>query len=110
MLQLELLSSRGTVYSFGLSFRTQLLNSMQIWVQRQTNADPDLDRGQTLLSQKIEFYMKNILEHIKAFLKGWNSGLFVKILVNFFAPGSGIAFPVWFRTKESQISADPCGF
>jgi hypothetical protein len=43
----------------------------------QTNADPDLDPGQILLSQKVEFYMKNIFKHTKAFLKGWNSGLFV---------------------------------
>jgi hypothetical protein len=28
----------------------------------QTNADPDLDSSQTLLSQKVEFYMKNILK------------------------------------------------
>jgi hypothetical protein len=50
---------------------------MLIWIQRQTNADPDLDPGQILLSQKVEFYMKNILKHTKAFLKGWNLGLFV---------------------------------
>jgi hypothetical protein len=31
----------------------------------QTNADPDQDPGQTLKSQKVEFYMKNILNIAK---------------------------------------------
>ncbi len=110
-LQLELLLSRGTLYSIsfsrccGSAFGFQLLNECGSDPGSQTNADPDLDPGQILLSQKVEFYLTNILKltkHTKAFLKGWNSGLFVN-LVYFFAPGSGIAFPIWFWTKESQI-------
>ncbi len=57
----------------------------------QTNPDPD--PGQTLPSQKTEFYMKNILyvgnRSLKiptvttAFFKGWNQ-VFLLVLLNFF--------------------------
>jgi hypothetical protein len=45
--------------------RIQLFISMRIRIQgakqMRTHADPDPDPGQTLKSQKAEFFMKNIL-------------------------------------------------
>ncbi len=43
---------------------------------------------------------KNTYLGTKAILKGWKSGSFVKILVNFFAPGSGSGFPKRIQIQE----------
>ncbi len=72
-----------------------------------TNADPDLHPGQTLLSQKVEFYMKNILKYTKAFLKGWNSGLFVHFS-QFLCSWIRNRIPDMVPDQERQINADPC--
>jgi hypothetical protein len=65
----------------------------------------DADAGQT--SQKVEFYIKNILyvgnmsqkiylctsTQVQKFWKGWKSGLLVRVQI---------------RIQESKINEDPC--
>jgi hypothetical protein len=81
----------------------------------QTNAD--LDPGQILKSQKVEFFHENMLkvskrskkhtyEGTKAFLKGRKPGLFVN-----FGQYPSSAFPIRIRIRiqDSQFKADPRG-
>jgi hypothetical protein len=56
------------------------------------NANPDLDPGQNFKTQKVEFL------HEKAFLEGRNL-VYLQILVNFYAPGSGSVFPIRIRSR-----------
>ncbi len=85
----------------------------------QIHADQDTDPDQTFESQKIEFYMKNILnvdkrskkhtyEGTKAFLEADNQ-VYLEMLAKFRAPGSGSAFPIRIRIQDSQKNADPGG-
>ncbi len=78
------------------------------------NLDPYLDPGQTLKSQKLEFDMKNIPEVgdrsktylQKSFRKAGNQ-VYLLILINFHAPGSGSAFLICIQIQDSQTNADP---
>ncbi len=96
------------------------------------NADPDpvsgtklripadSDPGQTLTSQKVEFFhekyvlkvgkrSKNIptrLRRYKSLMERQETRFTCKILITFHAPGSESAFPIRIRIRDSQINVD----
>jgi hypothetical protein len=89
---------------------------IQIQEDKQLRIQADPDPGQTFKSQKVEFYMKNLLkvgdrsknipyrtyQGTKAFLKG----RICKFWVNFHASVSGSAFPIRIWIQDSQMNAD----
>jgi hypothetical protein len=79
-----------------ISMRIQILIRIQGATLMRVHADPN--PGQTLTSQKLNFYMKNTLEvgnGSKTYQRRYKAEnqVYLLILVNFPAPGSGSAFP-----------------
>ncbi len=95
-----------------MEIRIQFFISMRFRIQvaKTFRIHPDPDPSQTLKSQKVGFYIKQVKNIHKKLKKNFGKAgnqVSLQILVNFHASGSGSAFPVRIWIQDRQMNADP---